>query len=79
MIAAIGVLGVLFAGSFVSSDSIAGSPAQTALVRMDQHFASPDVQSAQLVFQARRVARSPSRPSPDRCRPPPRRPRRSPA
>ncbi|OUD05068.1 transporter [Streptomyces swartbergensis] len=45
-------LGFAFAGSFQDSSSIPGSPAQTALTKMDRHFPSPDVQSAQIVFQA---------------------------
>jgi RND superfamily putative drug exporter len=45
-------LGFSFAGSFEDSSSIPGSPAQTALTKMDRHFPSPDVQSAQIVFQA---------------------------
>ncbi|MFD6285722.1 MMPL family transporter [Streptomyces sp. NPDC060205] len=45
-------LGFSFAGSFEDSGSIPGSPAQTALTRMDRHFPSPDVQSADIVFQA---------------------------
>ncbi|MHC3474759.1 MMPL family transporter [Streptomyces sp. 7R007] len=45
-------LGVSFAGSFSDSGSIPGSPAQTALTKMDRHFPEPDAQSAQIVFQA---------------------------
>ncbi|NGO10965.1 MMPL family transporter [Streptomyces sp. HC44] len=45
-------LGVSFAGSFTDSSSIPGSPAQTALTRMERHFPEPDVQSAQIAFQA---------------------------
>ncbi|MBV7699341.1 hypothetical protein [Streptomyces sp. TRM70350] len=45
-------LGFSLAGSFQDSSSIPGSPAQTALTKMDRHFPSPDVQSAQIVFQA---------------------------
>jgi RND superfamily putative drug exporter len=45
-------LGVSFAGSFTDSSSIPGSPAQTALTKMERHFPEPDVQSAQIVFQA---------------------------
>ncbi|WP_247695312.1 MMPL family transporter [Streptomyces sp. B93] len=45
-------LGVSFAGSFTDSGSIPGSPAQTALTRMERHFPEPDVQSAQIVFRA---------------------------
>ncbi|WP_307129670.1 MMPL family transporter [Streptomyces aurantiacus] len=45
-------LGFSFAGSFEDSSSIPGSPAQTALTKMDRHFPSPDVQSADIVFQA---------------------------
>ncbi|WP_328936670.1 MMPL family transporter [Streptomyces tauricus] len=45
-------LGFSFAGSFEDSGSIPGSPAQTALTKMDRHFPSPDVQSADIVFQA---------------------------
>ncbi|AZM64793.1 MMPL family transporter [Streptomyces sp. WAC 01420] len=45
-------VGVSFAGSFTDSSSIPGSPAQTALTKMERHFPEPDVQSAQIVFQA---------------------------
>ncbi|BCL25592.1 MMPL family transporter [Streptomyces aurantiacus] len=45
-------LGFSFAGSFEDSSSIPGSPAQTALTKMGRHFPSPDVQSADIVFQA---------------------------
>ena len=45
-------LGLLFPGTFQNSSSIPGSPAQTALTRMNQRFPSPDVESAQVVFQA---------------------------
>ncbi|MFD0319046.1 MMPL family transporter [Streptomyces flavalbus] len=45
-------LGVSFAGSFTDSGSLPGSPAQSALTRMERHFPEPDVQSAQIVFQA---------------------------
>ncbi|MGP4009708.1 MMPL family transporter [Streptomyces sp. 4N124] len=45
-------LGLSFAGSFTDSSSIPGSPAQTALTTMERHFPEPDVQSAQIVFQA---------------------------
>ncbi|WP_210569697.1 cell wall metabolism sensor histidine kinase WalK [Streptomyces sp. GESEQ-4] len=45
-------LGFSFAGSFTDSSSIPGSPAQTALTKMERHFPEPDVQSAQVVFQA---------------------------
>ncbi|KDN78488.1 transporter [Streptomyces olindensis] len=45
-------LGVSFAGSFTDSGSIPGSPAQTALTKMERHFPEPDVQSARIVFQA---------------------------
>ncbi|MGN9815263.1 MMPL family transporter [Streptomyces sp. SD11] len=45
-------LGFSFAGSFEDSGSIPGSPAQTALTKLDRHFPSPDVQSADIVFQA---------------------------
>ncbi|MFI1439823.1 MMPL family transporter [Streptomyces fructofermentans] len=45
-------LGFSLAGSFEDSSSIPGSPAQTALDRMDRHFPSPDTQSAQIVFRA---------------------------
>ncbi len=44
--------GVMFAGTFQSSSSIPGSPAETALTKMDQHFPSPDFKSAQVIFQA---------------------------
>ncbi|MFE6286417.1 MMPL family transporter [Streptomyces sp. NPDC057877] len=49
---AVVALGVSFAGSFTDSSSIPGSPAQTALTRMERHFPEPDAQSAQIVFQA---------------------------
>ncbi|MBT3153193.1 MMPL family transporter [Streptomyces sp. CHD11] len=45
-------LGLSFAGSFTDSSSIPGSPAQTALTKMERHFPEPDAQSAQIVFQA---------------------------
>ncbi|MFE1434016.1 MMPL family transporter [Streptomyces griseoaurantiacus] len=45
-------LGLSAAGDFQDSGSIPGSPAQTALARMDRHFPSPDAQSARIVFQA---------------------------
>ncbi|WP_282083080.1 MMPL family transporter [Streptomyces tendae] len=45
-------LGFSLAGEFEDSSSIPGSPAQTALTKMDRHFPSPDTQSAQIVFQA---------------------------
>ncbi|WP_066945351.1 MMPL family transporter [Streptomyces lushanensis] len=45
-------LGLSFAGTFTDSSSIPGSPAQTALTRMDHHFPAPDAQSARVVFQA---------------------------
>ncbi|MEV0225699.1 MMPL family transporter [Streptomyces sp. NPDC050704] len=45
-------LGVSFAGSFTDSSSIPGSSAQTALTKMERHFPEPDVQSAQIAFQA---------------------------
>ncbi|MGW4107376.1 MMPL family transporter [Streptomyces sp. NPDC004976] len=45
-------LGLSFAGSFSDSGSIPGSPAQTALTKMEGHFPEPDAQSAQIVFQA---------------------------
>ncbi|WP_063790217.1 MMPL family transporter [Streptomyces sp. NRRL B-24085] len=45
-------LGVSFAGSFADSSSIPGSPAQTALTKMERHFPEPDAQSARIVFQA---------------------------
>ncbi|MGW7259313.1 MMPL family transporter [Streptomyces sp. NPDC054834] len=51
-LAAIVGLGLLFPGSFQNTDSIPGSPAQTALTKMDQHWPDPDKQSAQVVFQA---------------------------
>ncbi|MGW3679015.1 MMPL family transporter [Streptomyces prasinus] len=44
--------GFSFAGSFQDSSSIPGSPAQTALTKMDRHFPSSDMQSAQIAFQA---------------------------
>ncbi|WP_432493501.1 MMPL family transporter [Kineococcus gypseus] len=45
------VAGVLGAGTFASSSSIPGSPAQAALTAMDEHFPSSG-QSAQIVVQA---------------------------
>ncbi|MGC5561507.1 MMPL family transporter [Streptomyces sp. FR-108] len=45
-------LGFSLAGTFEDSGSIPGSPAQTALTRMDRHFPTPDAQSAEIVFQA---------------------------
>ncbi|KUN02183.1 transporter [Streptomyces canus] len=52
VLAAVIGLGFSAAGDFQDSGSIPGSPAQTALTKMDRHFPSPDVQSAQIVFQA---------------------------
>src|SRR4051812_47231768 len=49
--AAIG-LGISIGGTLQNTKSIPGSPAQTALTRMDQHWPTPDGQSAQIVFQA---------------------------
>ncbi|MFJ2951966.1 MMPL family transporter [Streptomyces sp. NPDC087226] len=49
---AVAGLGFSLAGEFEDSGSIPGSPAQTALTRMDRHFPSPDLQSAQIVFRA---------------------------
>ncbi|MFH8533509.1 MMPL family transporter [Streptomyces tendae] len=51
-LAAVIGLGFSLAGEFEDSSSIPGSPAQTALTKMDRHFPSPDTQSAQIVFQA---------------------------
>jgi RND superfamily putative drug exporter len=51
-LAAVVGLGLLFSGSFQNSSSIPGSPAQTALTRMDRHWPDPDRESAQVVFQA---------------------------
>ncbi len=51
-LAAVIGLGLLFSGSFQNSSSIPGSPAQTALTRMDRHWPDPDRESAQVVFQA---------------------------
>ncbi|MDQ0811047.1 RND superfamily putative drug exporter [Streptomyces sp. B3I7] len=45
-------LGFSAAGDFQDSGSIPGSPAQTALTKMDRHWPSPDVQSARIVFRA---------------------------
>ncbi|MGW1003452.1 MMPL family transporter [Streptomyces sp. NPDC002520] len=45
-------LGIVFAGSFEDSNSIPGSPAQTALTKMDRHFPDPDVQSGSIVFES---------------------------
>ncbi|MFF3484151.1 MMPL family transporter [Streptomyces sp. NPDC002701] len=45
-------LGFSLAGSFQDSGSIPGSPAQMALTKMDRHFPSPQVESAQIVFQS---------------------------
>lgn len=52
VLAAVAALGIAFGGSPQNTDSIPGSPAETALTRMDQHWPSPDTQSAQVVFQA---------------------------
>ncbi|NNN29135.1 MMPL family transporter [Streptomyces sp. S3(2020)] len=49
---AVAGLGISFAGTFQDSDSIPGSPAETALTKMDGHWPDPDVISAQIVFQA---------------------------
>ena len=45
-------LGISFAGSFQNSSSIPGSPAQTALTKMERHWPDPAVESATIVFQA---------------------------
>ena len=52
VLAAVAALGISIGGTLQNTKSIPGSPAQTALTRMDQHWPSPDVQSAQVVFQA---------------------------
>jgi RND superfamily putative drug exporter len=52
IVAAVVAVGILFPGTLAASDAIPGSPAQAALTTMDQHFASPDVQSARIVLQA---------------------------
>src|SRR5947209_16549111 len=52
VLAAVAALGIASGGSLQNTKSIPGSPAQTALTRMDQHWPTPDSQSAQVVFQA---------------------------
>ncbi|GAA1986286.1 MMPL family transporter [Catenulispora subtropica] len=52
VLAAVAASGITFGGSLQNTKSIPGSPAQTALTRMDQHWPSPHSQSAQVVFQA---------------------------
>ncbi|MEW2300525.1 hypothetical protein AB0958_11200 [Streptomyces sp. NPDC006655] len=41
-LAAVVGLGLLFPGSFQNTDSIPGSPAQTALTRVDRHWPDPN-------------------------------------
>src|SRR2546423_3984460 len=48
---AVAGLGISIGGSLQNTKSIPGSPAQTALTRMDRHWPRPDSQSAQIVFQ----------------------------
>jgi RND superfamily putative drug exporter len=52
VLAAVTALGITVGGTLQNTKSIPGSPAQTALTRMDRHWPSPDSQSAQIVFQA---------------------------
>ncbi|MEU9153203.1 MMPL family transporter [Streptomyces sp. NPDC048417] len=52
VLAAVAGLGISTGGSLQNTKSIPGSPAQTALTRMGQHWPTPDSQSAQIVFQA---------------------------
>ncbi|NUP51780.1 MAG: MMPL family transporter [Catenulispora sp.] len=52
VLVAVAALGIAFGGSLQNTKSIPGSPAQTALTRMEQHWPGPDSQSAQVVFQA---------------------------
>jgi putative drug exporter of the RND superfamily len=52
VLAAVAALGVSIGGTLQNTKSIPGSPAQTALTRMDQHWPTPDSQSAQVLFQA---------------------------
>ncbi|WP_205857195.1 MMPL family transporter [Phytoactinopolyspora endophytica] len=48
----VAVVGVSFAGTLQDSDSIPGSPAETALTKMDRHWQEPDGTPGQIVFQA---------------------------
>ena len=52
ILAAVVGLGITSGGKLQNTKSIPGSAAQTALTRMDQHWQTPDNQSAQIVFQA---------------------------
>ena len=52
VLAAVVGLGIASGGKLQNTKSIPGSAAQTALPRMDQHWQTPDDQSAQIVFQA---------------------------
>ncbi|NUR59315.1 MAG: MMPL family transporter [Catenulispora sp.] len=52
LLAAVVGLGIASGGKLQNTKSIPGSAAQTALTRMDQHWHTPDDQSAQIVFQA---------------------------
>jgi RND superfamily putative drug exporter len=52
ILGAVIALSVASSGTFQKSSTIPGSPAQTALTKMDQHWANPQVQSADVVFQA---------------------------
>lgn len=52
VLAAVAALGITVGGSLQNTKSIPGSPAQTALTRMDQHWPTPGSQSAQVLFQA---------------------------
>ncbi|NUR04213.1 MAG: MMPL family transporter [Streptomyces sp.] len=54
ILAAVIALGISIGGSLQNTNSIPGSPAQTALTQMDRKWPAPDQdkQSAQIVFQA---------------------------
>ena len=54
VLAAVIALGISIGGSLQNTNSIPGSPAQTALTQMDRQWPTPDQgrQSAQIVFQA---------------------------
>ncbi|MEU6802617.1 MMPL family transporter [Streptomyces neyagawaensis] len=49
---AVAGLGISFAGTFQDSSSIPGSPAETALTKMDRHWPEPVGTGGQIVFQA---------------------------
>ncbi|BCJ49876.1 hypothetical protein Asp14428_13510 [Actinoplanes sp. NBRC 14428] len=52
IIGAVVMLAILFPGTFESSSSVPGSPAQTAYTKMERHFAGPESQSARVVLRS---------------------------